>query len=263
MKNWTKMLVILGVLLVGIGGILSQASATTLKFGENVIYFNSFENFYDSTGAYKVPGVDNPVVVGDHFFGIINVQNIDAGGSTHWYSGAQDQITGIFAQSVEQIFNAPNDYFDPAQTTLSHLVLGPPTVTTFTYTPDGTVANIAGLLSGDEMMGFWRDTGPGTTAFEHNCTMNDDFNKATDGSLWLTMGYADPLGDGRGGHTAAGVLNAADDTGYWYSHGPQGVLLQNFKGETFAAVDSIQNHTEMLLNQILNDPDESELGGPY
>ena len=269
MKNLTKMLVILGVLLVGIGGILSQASATTLKLGENVMYFDSFENFYrpDSTdptkGIYQVPGPANPVVVGDHFFGIINAQNIDAGGSTHWYSGAQDQITGIFAQRVEQIFDAPVDYFDPLQTNLSHLVLGPPTINQFIYTPDSTVADITGLLTGDEMIAFWRDTGAGATPFEYNCTMFDDFTKATDGSLWLTMGYADPNGDGRGGHTAGGVTNAADDTGYWYSHGPQGVPLQNFKGETYAALDSIQNFTGFPLEKTLNDPTESELGGPY
>jgi hypothetical protein len=250
MKKVGILVVALALVLVW-GGMFSSASAQLLVGQENVLFFNNFENIYDADGNYKEPGVNNPLEVGDHFFGIINVQNIDAGGGTHWFSGPTDQITGIFAQEVVDILNLPGDSdpLDPTGTqTLPHIVLGPASVTTFSG-PDGTSVDISGLLSGDEIIALWHDTG--ATTFESNGTIAQDVSVATDGDLWLTLGYSglEAIGDPQ---------DFTNDDGYFYSHSAFFVPLINFTGETWAGLNAIQNFTGSGFAAI-NDPNELEM----
>ena len=126
MKNWTKMLVVLGILLVGIGGMLPQASAVSIAmFEENELYFQNHEAVFDKDGNYVIPGPARPIEVGDHFVGIINVQNVDVAGTTIWMQSLTDQLSGIFAQEVVCVANPPDVYDPTGLQLLPHLVLAP------------------------------------------------------------------------------------------------------------------------------------------
>jgi hypothetical protein len=240
-KKMKRIMLVMMVSLILVGGLFTQASAVSLVAGDdNVMFFNNFENIYDANGNYVAPDPARGVLVGDHFFGIINIQNIDVGGITNWFSGPQDQLTGFFAQRVTAIYGPFADPYD-ALNTQFHLALGAPTITSFTG-PDGTTANIAPYVSSPaEMLWLFNQSGAGTTPFESNGTVLDDFNKVKDGSSWLTAGM--PLG-----------------TEYWYSHASIGAPLVNFTGETWAGIDVIVNNTGYLFGGI-NDPNENELGG--
>lgn len=261
MKNWTKMLVILGALLVGIGGMLPQASALTLTMNaDNELFFKNHESLFDADGKWKAPGSD--IVEGDHLVGILQLQNIDVGGSTIWYSSATDQITGVFAQRIEHIYGPPDPY-DPLQTSFPHIVLGQPTVTNFIhagldlnlgtgddqhFTTD-PIAGRGGLIAGSgEIIALFHDTG--ATPYESNGVWAQDLINATDGSVWLTMGYNPGLD---------GDYGTNDDDGYFYSHPNIPGPLVNFTGEFWAGMNAIRNGTGYPLVGI-NDPNESEMG---
>lgn len=238
-----------------VGGMFSQASAELIAGTENMLYFHAVESFFDANGVQKeVSPVTSPEV-GDHFMGIINIQNIDTISGTHWFQSGQDQLSGIFAQEIRGVVLGPDPY-DPSGTqTLPHLVLGPPAVSVFT-SKDGTTVDISGMLSGNEMISLFHQTGAGTTVFEENGNMLDDVTKATDGTKWLSVGYT------TGFPGPDGVVGTADDflgdPGYFYSHVSIFAPLINFTGETWAQVDSISNNTGYALAPI-GDPNENEI----
>jgi hypothetical protein len=256
-KFMTRILgIIVLAIMVGIVGMWSTASAELLVNKENVLFFNDFEIVFDEAGDPVVPG-SRTLQEGDILFGLINVQNVDAEGSTHWFSSATDQITGVIAQRVEVYNDTPNDPYDAAQTNFPHLILGPvnPAAGFTLNGPDGTSVDLSTLVSGNEIISLWRDTGMGTTVFESNGTFAQDTDIATDGSLWMTLGYD---------FGADGDAGTIDDTGYLYSHPNIDPLdpLVNFSGEFWGGLDLIVNNTGLDFDTI-NDPNELEMGGPF
>ncbi|SEP07454.1 PEP-CTERM sorting domain-containing protein [Nitrosovibrio sp. Nv6] len=235
--------------IIGAAVLPSGAYAATLFITgtNNQIFFNNFENVYDVNGNYKAPGT--ALEVGDHLVGIFNVQNIDSNGSTHWFSGPTEQLTGIFAQRINAILPTGSDTFDPAQTSSPHFTLGAPTVTDFIKGGDSFSTG----LVGNETFAFYYQTGAGTTVFTSGGTLAGDVANATDGTNILTLGYND------GGTPADGPANAGDDTGYAYGHPNILSTLANFTGESFFGLDSIQNATGLGFG-LVNDPNEDELG---
>lgn len=240
---------LIGILIVSLilvfSSMFSQAIGELTPGDENVIFYRNFENVYDANGMYVESGT-RELVVGDHLFGIINAQNINVGGTTTWFQSATDQITGIFAQRIEAIF-LPDTYDLTGGQTLPHIVLGPPTITLFCKM--GDCVSTMGFLGPGEMFAFFRQTSAGTTPFEYNGTIADDVAKATDGALWLTLGYSAGMDS---------TYGTADDDGYFYSHVSLGAPLINFTGETWGQLDAIQNNTGYLFAGI-NDPNELEI----
>lgn len=270
------MLFILVALAIGLWGMVPQASAVPLvPYVDNQLFFNNFESVFAGgshpgidPGTYlplveplpliipRQPGPDGMLgtaddIAGDHFMGIINIQNIDAAGLPIWMAGGglapPDQLTGVFAQEVWAV-HWP-DPFDPTgMQTLPHVVLGAPSITAFTD-PGGNTVDISAHLSGNEIIALYEETGG--SWFESNGDMNDDINKATDtvgGSLWGTLGY---------GPGPDGIYGTADDPGFFYSHVSLGAPLVNFTGETWAQLDFIQDPGPGWNG--LNDPSEHEM----
>lgn len=238
MKKMVKTLAVAAAL--GAGSFAADASAVTLgTLADNALFYNNFENLYSADGVFKAPGSE--VAVGDHLFGILNVQNIEADGLQTFFSGPQSQLTGIFAQRVEAIIMP--DTTDPLNTQ-PHLVFGNPTIFNF-----GGV-DVSSYLAAGEMFALFTQTGVGTTVFESNGSILDDVTKATDGSKWMSLGYL-PGADG--------TYGTADDDGYFYSHASLGTPLQNFTGEAWGALNIVFNGTGYDFVAI-NDPNESEIG---
>lgn len=258
-----KFLAVILSLMVGIGIMASPAGAMLLVLGDNKLEYNNFETVFDWEGneVEFTAGVppSRELVVGDHFAGIINVQGITEGGVKHWYSSPTDQLTGIFVQRIEAIydpFTNPDPYAG-GPTGLTHIVMGAPTISTFTTLTGETFST---GLTGDESMVLYYESGGGVTPFESNGSIVDDVAKATSGNLWMTFGYgpgadgAYDNGDGTGG---------ADNDGYNYSHTePLGGLVDNFTGENWAALNVYRNPYNVLLAGNMNDPNELEIGGP-
>jgi hypothetical protein len=222
---------------------------------DNELYFQNHEAVFDVHGVYVAPDPDRGILVGDHFLGIINVQNIDASGSNIWMQAPTDQLSGIFAQQVVGVISP--DVYDPlGAQTLPHLVLAPAATTMF-FDPDGNSFDISPWLdpTQNEIMSFWTQTGAGTTVYESNGIMLDDIQIATDGALWASFGY-------NNNGTTVGAANdpafVSDDDGYFYSHVSIGVPLANFTGEAWAGLDAIVNNTGFIFTDI-NDPSEVEM----
>jgi PEP-CTERM motif-containing protein len=297
MKNRILILAALIAFLVGIGGMASQASATSiLKFGENDLFFQNAEGMFrpdagpdgtfgtaDDFGKWVAPGPLNPPIAGDHFFGIMNVQNVEQAGVTHWNQVTDGALSGVFAQRVEVVYNqplaGPGDLYDPAQTAQPHIVLGTPTITKFLHpgndlifgNADDQFVDISPWLnvgSGESLV-FYNQAAGFVTAYETNGTLADDVIKATDGSPWLSLGISAGA-DGYYGLTPGpdGTLGTGDDVfslddnSYFYSHVDVGVNLQDFGGRAFAGMDAIVNNTGWDFLPV-NDPDENEVDGVY
>jgi hypothetical protein len=206
----------------------------------NKIFFNNFENVFDASGQYKAPGL--PLEPGDHLVGILNVQNIEVGGATSFFSGPQDQLTGIFARRILAILPPPDPF--GTQVTEPHVILAPPAVTTFCWGDDCFDTG----LSGNEMIALYRDTGATATSFESNGSLADDVAKATDGTPWLTLGHT-PGPDG--------AYGTADDDGYFYGH-TDGQFPP--PDEAYAGLNAILNNTGFAFFGV-NDVNEGEIGG--
>ncbi len=212
---------------------------------DNELLFKNFENVFDSNGQYKAPGTE--MVVGDHLVGIICVQNIDVEGTITWFQSVTDQLTGIFATRVEAIVD-PDDYDPLGEQALPHLVLGTPTVNLFCKGED--CFSTAELLQPGEIFAFFRDQDAPVAPFESDGDMEDDVENATDGELWLTLGY-------RAGHNKK--YGTDDDDGYFYTHNALEAILENFTGEAWAGLNAMRNHTGYAFGGI-NDPSELEIG---
>lgn len=262
MKRLKFLTVILSII-VGIGIMAGQAGASLLVEGDNNLYFLNFETLFDSSGneiQYTSGEASSyTAVVGDTFVGIIEIQGIREGGLQHWWSGPNEQLTGIFAQTIVAIYGPGADpYDDPTNPNMqTHIVLGAPAISTFT-TLGGDIFNTG--LVGNESLALYYESGAGTTAFESDGSIVDDVAKATDGNLWMTLGYG-PGTDGVYDDEAGG--GGADNDGYNYSHTePLGGTVDNFTGENWAALNVYQNPDFVLLTGDMNDPNEFEIGGP-
>lgn len=233
-------------LLVGAALIIAtatSASATSLlKLGENDLFFNNFENLYDANGNYVDAATQftRGILVGDYLMGILSVQNIDQAGTTHFYQGPTEQLSGIFLQQVTGI--TPEGFANNLP--LYHIDFGTAARTTFTN-QDGSTTDISGLLNANEMMALYYQNGPTTTVFESNGTINDDVAKATDGSKWMGLGLSPTQGMG---------------AGYFYSHVNIYTPLNNFDGNAWAALNVMTNNTGFVFGGV-NDPNEQEKGG--
>lgn len=229
----------------------SVLAAPTFVSGFNDIFFNNFENLYrastactdatclafdpnnDPAGFRRVrTDVANNIVVGDVFAGVFNVQNIDANGGTNWFSAADDQFTGYFAQQVTQIQLAGAD---PSGE--DHIVLGAAAVDPF------------GKLAAGESFRLYVDT---LTAFESNGTTFQDILTATDGLLWASLG--------------AGALVPApgiDTDGYMYTHTDLALAINPSEPTAFLALNLMllgPGYNAGLL-ALINDVNENEIGG--
>jgi hypothetical protein len=247
------MTAILGsALALGLGGWGAGASAE-LTTGENQIFYQNYENLYTASGQLVTPGT--PLVIGDYLVGIINIQNITVGGNTTFFSGPTNQLTGFFIQQITAV-GFP-DPFDPTQTTLPHVTLsGDNLLTPTTWCAGADCFSTAGLINPGEMFVLFTQTGAGTTVFTAGGPLSTDFANATDGNLYVTLGYTCGL-DGCGTNPAI----SANDSGYAYSHPNLFGTLANFTGEAFFGLDSVRNLTGITFGCI-NDPNETELGGP-
>lgn len=216
-------------------GLTSQAYAQSIPLkptADNEIFFNNFENIFDASGNFK--GVGALLAVGDHLAGIINIQNIDADGTTLFFSSATNQLTGFFAQEVVAI-DVP-DPFNPTQTT-PHITFGPPKVTVFCKATDC----INSPLQGDEVMRLYHDTG--ATAFKSSGPMASDVATATDGTLWLSLTNKQVDGD----------------AGYFYSHVDGFAATENQEDRAYAGLNAVINGTGFEFFKI-NDLNEIEIG---
>lgn len=274
-----KFLAVILSLMVGIGIMAGPAGASLLVNGDNNIFFKNYETVFDSSGneiEYKQGDTDpHQLVVGDHFVGIIDVQEIIEGGNAeHWSSSATEQLTGIFVHRIEAIYDplatpATPDPYSSGSTGLTHIVLGAPYISTFNtitgYDTNGDPIYAASgsfntNLINDESLALYYESGS-VTQFESNGTIVDDIAKATDGgNLWMTFGYSDGA-DGIYDDNSGG--GGADNDGYNYSHTePLGGTVDNFTGENWAAFNVLRNPTNVILTGDMNDPNELEIGGP-
>jgi hypothetical protein len=278
----TKKALAIAFTMLAIGGFADKALAQgEIAPGVSNYFFANFENVFrpDANGDYQFVDVTTTpigtITVGWAFAGIANFQNIDnlSSGVTTF---AQDpslpsihQLSGIFASRVEAIHLAPVDPFDAGQTLLDHIALGPVGGATFYRDVDGDGVlsagddsfSTAGHLSGDEQFAFYRDVGLGTpfASAGVGSTMASTVASATDGTLFMTLGYSDVGGDGFGTSPAT----AANDNGYIYSHTDLGQTLGNFAGEAFLGMNVIQNGTGVAFVRDRNDINESEIGGVH
>lgn len=233
-------------------GATTASAQPLIGFENNDFFYVNFESAFDADGNHKALSEANPLVVGDHFFGIFNIQNISVGANpSHWFQSGTDQISGVFAQRVESVYIPPvADPFDPAQTNLVHVTLGLPTISSFTRGAD--TASTVGLLGPGEMFSLYHQTGGGTTVFEANGTMADDLAKATDGTKFFSLGFS-PGAD-------LNYETLADNTGFFYSHANLPGPLLNFTGEAWGGLNVVFNGTGFPTFLGLNDPSENEMG---
>jgi hypothetical protein len=254
---------------------LSGGAVAAPAFGDglNNIFFNNFENIYrldanctaatclgvgSGPAGYQLatPDVPNNIQVGDVISGIFNVQNIESGGATTWFAGAQDQFTGYFAQEVA--FVAPTDSgtqsTDPYSGLLNefnHIQLTNPAVDPF------------GILGAGEMFALYVDEGVGTTPFTSNGdlagtsaapgTLLGDILNATDGTLWATLGVG-----------ALAPVPGIDTDGYFYSHIDLDLVQANFSDQAaFGALDIVMTGPAYNAGTLalINDSNEDEVGG--
>ena len=167
-------------------GVASPASAELFVLGtDNEAFFNNFENVYDSDGEWRSPS--SIPEVGDFFVGIVNVQNIDSLGATHWFQASglfspeNTQLSGVFAQEITGIL------VDPSDPTHLLLTFGNPSLDTFCKGADCFTLG----FSANEMFRFYLDS-PASSLFESNGTLADDVTKATNGSLLFSLGLLVP-----------------------------------------------------------------------
>ena len=264
-------------LVFGLCVAATPASADILKYGLNGMWFENVELVFDAEGnevswvqdfvLYPDTNGYRPIGVGDYFAGILSVQGVRIDADPyHWNVDTyNDELTGVFANKIEAIetgidwYSAgPDGIYGTADDIIhvggARITMGAPTITTFNAN-DGSSFSTG--LTGDEMFALYRDVNPAPTTgtpYEFNGTVGQDVFNATDGDLWATFGH----GDG-----ADNVWGTNDDTGYAYSYSQAlGLPAQNFGGEGWYALNAIQNNTGWIFPGDLNDPDESELGGP-
>lgn len=215
----------------------AQAAPLDLSGGQSDFYFTNVENWVDNdavgTEGYGV------VSVGDLFYGILNVQNVDQAGSTIWQqdniaAGGIDTLSGFFYTQITAM-----DLSHVGGTGQAHITFG----AADTADPWGIISQ-AEINAGVVTKYFKDDTSAGSlanTAFTKSSgSVAQDIANATDGSLWASL----TLGGG--------------DT-YWYSHAP--VNPTNVEdARSWFGLDFLVNNTGYSFLDA-DDPGEDHLGG--
>ena len=236
--------------MLGVGMMASPAGATILKYGLNAMYFENVELIFDADGnEIKFTEPYRDLIKGDHFVGIMSVQNVRVGADpNHWnQQTGVEELSGIFAMRIEEIVTGLTWWDGMNVRTGARITLGAPTQTTFNPLEGDSFST---GLTGDEMFALYHDQV--ATAYNFNGTVAEDVDAATSGLLWATFGH------GAGADLDWGT---ADDDGYAYSYTDAlGQPAQNFGGEGWYALNAIQNNTGWIFPGDLNDPDESEIG---
>ncbi len=212
MRKW--MMVTIASFILVMWGTFLYAYPTLVQGVDNDAYFNNYENWVDVDQSGSISA-------GDYFYGILSVQNINVGGTTVWYQGANDQFSGYFLIEVASVTDPDND-----PTTAD---------STITFKPYSGTTDPYGILdpTAGEVMALYTDT---TTPFEYNgITVADDIAKATDGTLWATL---------------------TTNGGYWYT--PNAPLKPpgggNKVGTSFAGLYFVQDNTGEPGWKLINDP---------
>lgn len=207
---------------VGIAAVLSGSPAEAspvLGPGTNNIYFNNAENWIDkdSSGA---------ISVGDQFYGILHVQNIDNPG-TIWNednvaAGGIDTLTGYFLTDVVATgFHGLN----------THITFG-----AASSDPNGVMTS-GDLASGVVLKLFADST---ATPYTDDFSVATDIASATDGAFWASF-------------TTAG--------GYWYAHAPLSVPASGDIGSSYFGLNLVVNNSGFTFLTI-DDTLETESGSP-
>ena len=182
-KAMKKFLVLIFLLFLVVG---FSAQAAVMTGGVDKWFYTNYETIFrdygDGNGYVEIDqtqGIVN-VAVGDIFVGIINVQEITGPNNEPlWDNPGGDQLTGIFAQEVTNI------YLNPGVD--ANLDLSPASVNTFT-TLAGDTFNTG--LAQNEMFEIFLDAG-GSTNFNTGGTIAQNIADATDGVSFLVLGDAD------------------------------------------------------------------------
>lgn len=171
------------LLAIGVAASFGSGAQATPIFaaGVNEVKFENWENLYRSADSCATVGgctqtsgftennqewflVDktlaNNIKVGDTFIGILNVQNINSGGSEIWASSASDRFTGYFAQTISNIALEGST----AHLTLDSLAFADP----------------FGVLQNNEMFRFFTGNTSVTTAG----SLQQSINSAISGTFW-------------------------------------------------------------------------------
>jgi hypothetical protein len=290
-----KLCFLLLCLTLCIGMTAGLASADVLSAGEtNKIFFKDFEVVFEKvvdpdTGAVTYEEIDfttstHTITAGDIFLGIIDVQEVTAGGTTYWDKDAgSNELTGVFIQEVQEVYTVGNDPFPntnlpPQNTDDDHIVLGAAPAVTLTTLAGDDIA-VSDYLTGNEIIALYRDMGLST--FSEGGAILSDVQDATDGSLWATMGYSpgadgvfddgpntNPIVDPNGslpvfdGDEYANP--SSDNDGYFYSHvSTLGSPTENFTGELWAGLNLITDNTGYGFFTGVADGTELEYTGPF
>lgn len=208
---------------------------------ENCIAYDGcidFDAANDPVGYQRLDGSEDNIYSGDLLIGIVSVQNIESGGTSIWFQSTTDQFSGYFVQEVVSVIGT-----DPGGASVDHLLL------------TNAATDPFGILSSGEMIRLFVDDGAGATIFEHNGTIFDDINKATDGTLWASFG-AGPL--------AIDPTVGIDLDGYAYGHIDVSLTGANLSDqEALLGLDLVTGGPALTftIGDVLNDVNESESGG--
>ncbi len=219
-----KYLIIAFVLVAALTFSIKDAAAVTFAGGQiNDIYFNNAENWVDTNS-------DQQVSVGDYFYGILHVQNVDGrSAGTVWnednVTPGLDTFTGYFLTDVTGV-----SFHGGVQ---PHITLG-------TYTGVGGDPNSilsAGELDSGVVLKMWTDAATKWT--DNGGNIGIDIARSTDGTVWATF-------------TANG--------GYWYSHAPliPPVGAGNTVGDSFLGLNLVTNNSGLAFG-LVDDPNENEI----
>lgn len=169
--------ILVGVFL-GLVAMVPQVSAGLFFYpGEtNEIFFNDYENLFDSTGTVKSPA--STPVVGDYLAGIFrvnNITNLTGGGG----SNIPDVLTftGVFAQQITSVTPIGGGF---------SLTFTNPSITTF---GDGLGDSFTlSDLGPTKMFALYAEPVAGGTPFTFQGTMLSNVLAATDDALLLSAG---------------------------------------------------------------------------
>lgn len=211
----------------------ASAQSLLVPGADNQIFFNGFQNVYDGNGVLKPFG--SGLQAGDHIVSIVNVQNIDVNGQTVWFSGNQDQLTGIAVHRIVSVLSPDPFSAQPEP----HVTLAAPALSQFCTDAAKTDCFNSGLMGG-AVLALYRDIGG--TNFTSGGPAVTDVARATDGEVWVTLGLA---------------AGPSGDVGYAYSH-TDGQFPPPDKA--FSGLNAIINNTGFGFFGI-NDVNEVEIGG--
>jgi hypothetical protein len=199
-------------------GLAALAASVAMAGGAPAMAAPVFQLGVDNTLGFQAVGnkTGSPTsfAVGDVLYGVLNLQDISAG-TTSWnannVSMPYDSVTGYFVSQI----TAVNSTYVPGFGTFYNLTMG-----VASSDPNGVFS--AGDLAAKTILKLFTDT---TTPFTTSGPVSTDIARATNGSLWLSMGMTSandywsvaiaPTGWGSG--TSGGLDLIANNTGLSFS----------------------------------------------